>query len=86
MKKESENLLSGEVEVNESYFGGKRKGRRGRGAAGKVPVFGLLKRCDRGYAKIIKDASDKMLLSIIQRKVLSDSLIHRDCRKKFIIY
>ena len=82
MKKESENLLSGKVEVNESYFGGKRKGRRGRGAAGKVPVFGLLKRGDRGYAKIIKDASDKMLLSIIQRKVLPDSLIHRDCRKK----
>jgi transposase len=33
--------LSGEVEGDESYFGGVRKGRRGRGAAGKVPVFGL---------------------------------------------
>ena len=36
--------LSGEVEVDESYFGGYRKGIRGRGAAGKIPVFGLLKR------------------------------------------
>jgi transposase len=36
--------LAGEVEVDESYFGGVRKGKRGRGAAGKVPVFGLLKR------------------------------------------
>ncbi|MGD0158574.1 MAG: transposase, partial [Terracidiphilus sp.] len=36
--------FSGEVEVDESYFGGRRKGLRGRGAAGKVPVFGLLKR------------------------------------------
>jgi transposase len=35
-------LLAGEVEVDESYFGGRRKGKRGRGAAGKVPVFGLL--------------------------------------------
>mgnify|MGYP003428849068 FL=1 len=34
-------LLSGEIEADESYFGGVRKGRRGRGAAGKVPVFGL---------------------------------------------
>src|SRR5271168_2845464 len=34
----------GEVEVDESYFGGVRKGKRGRGAAGKVVVFGLLKR------------------------------------------
>jgi len=31
--------LHGEVEVDESYFGGRRKGKRGRGAAGKVPVF-----------------------------------------------
>ena len=34
--------FSGEVEVGGSYFGGHRKGKRGRGAAGKVPVFGLL--------------------------------------------
>ena len=35
--------LAGEIEADESYFGGKRKGKRGRGAAGKVPVFGILK-------------------------------------------
>lgn len=32
--------LVGEIVVDESYFGGHRKGKRGRGAAGKVPVFG----------------------------------------------
>ena len=37
-------LLAGEIAVDESYFGGVRKGKRGRGAAGKIPVFGLLKR------------------------------------------
>lgn len=36
--------IGGEVEVDESYFGGVRKGKRGRGAGGKIPVFGLLKR------------------------------------------
>jgi len=36
--------FAGEIEVDESYFGGQRKGNRGRGAAGKIPVFGLLKR------------------------------------------
>jgi transposase len=40
---EDETRLAGEIEVDESYFGGVRKGKRGRGAAGKVPVFGLLK-------------------------------------------
>ena len=41
--------LNSEVEVDESYFGGKRKGMRGRGAAGKVAVFGLLKRGGKVY-------------------------------------
>ncbi len=37
--------LGGEVEVDESYFGARRvRGKRGRGAKGKVPVVGLLKR------------------------------------------
>ena len=36
-------MFDGEVEVDESYFGGQRKGKRGRGATGKVAVFGLLK-------------------------------------------
>jgi len=39
--------LSEEVEVDDSYFGGRPKGKRGRGAAGKVPVFGILKRGGR---------------------------------------
>ena len=32
----------------ESYFGGKRKGKRGRGAEGKIPVFGILERDEEG--------------------------------------
>ena len=32
-------LLDGIVELDESYFGGKRAGKRGRGAAGKVPLL-----------------------------------------------
>jgi transposase len=41
---ENQEIVGDEIEVDESYFGGTRKGKRGRGAAGKVPVFGLLKR------------------------------------------
>ena len=48
--------LAGEVEVDESYFGGKRKGKRGRGAAGKVPVFGILKPGGKVYTKMIPNA------------------------------
>ena len=48
-------LLDGEVEADESYFGGRRKGKRGRGAGGKVPVFGLLKRNGKVFTVIIPD-------------------------------
>ncbi|MBV9467973.1 MAG: IS1595 family transposase, partial [Abitibacteriaceae bacterium] len=47
--------FAGEVELDESYFGSKRKGRRGRGAAGKVPVFGILERAGRVKVEVVKD-------------------------------
>jgi transposase len=77
----SEAMFGGEIEVDESYFGGKRKGKRGRGAAGKIPVFGLLKRGGRVYTKIISDASSKTLIPIIKRKVVPDSIVYSDCWK-----
>ena len=58
--------LSGEVEADESYFGGVRKGKRGRGAAGKIVVFGLLKRGGKVYTAIIPNAKTETLLPIIQ--------------------
>ncbi|AJJ48315.1 putative transposase [Francisella tularensis subsp. novicida] len=58
-------MFAGEIEVDESYFGGTRKGKRGRGADGKVPVFGLLKRNGKVYTVIIPDAKSDTLLPII---------------------
>lgn len=70
--------LYGEVEADESYFGGGRKGRRGRGAAGKVAVFGLLKRGGKVYTAIIPNAKTETLLPIIQDKVEPDSIVYTD--------
>jgi len=72
-------VFDGEIEVDESYFGGRRKGRRGRGAAGKTPVFDLLKRGGKVYTKIIPDASSTTLYPIIERKVIPDSIVYSDC-------
>ena len=83
LEKESEEVFKGEIEVDESYFGGTRKGKRGRGAAGKVPVFGLLKRGGRVYTKIIPDASGSTLIPIIERKVVPDSIVYSDCWKGY---
>jgi len=71
-------MFGGEIEVDESYFGGKRKGKRGRGAAGKTPVFGLLKRGGKVYTKIIPDTSSETLMPIIKRKVIPDSIVYSD--------
>ncbi len=50
-------LLSGEVELDEAYFGGRRKGNRGRGAFNKVPVFGILERDGLVKVEVVKDVS-----------------------------
>lgn len=75
---EDETPFAGEIEVDESYFGGKRKGVRGRGAAGKVPVFGLLKRGGRVYAKVIPNAQGKTLKAIMEDKIVPDSIVYSD--------
>ena len=79
LEAETADMFGGEIEVDESYFGGRRKGKRGRGAAGKIPVFGLLKRGGKVYAKIIPDASGATLFPIIERKVVPDSVVYSDC-------
>ena len=50
-----EEILSSEFEVDESCFRGRRKGKRRRGIAGKVPIFGILKRV-ASYTQVIPDA------------------------------
>ena len=45
----------GTLEFDESYFGAKRvRGKRGRGAAGKTPVFGLLKRGEEVFTQVVQ--------------------------------
>ena len=76
--------VAGEFEIDESYFGAKRvRGKRGRGAAGKTPVFGLLKRGEKVFVTIVKNASKQELMPIIQGKVLEGSTIHSDGWKAY---
>ena len=76
-------MFAGEIEVDESYFGGTRKGKRGRGAVGKVPVFGLLKRDGKVYTVIIPDAKSDTLLPIIREKVKPDSIVYIDTFRSY---
>lgn len=76
-------FLAGEVEVDESYFGGVRKGKRGRGAAGKVVVFGLLKRCGKVYATMIPDTASPTLVGIIRQRITPDSVVYTDSYRSY---
>ena len=70
--------LSGEIELDESYFGGKRKGQRGRGAAGKSIVFGLLERDGRVYTKVVEDVSAETLMTHIEQHTRKGSVYFTD--------
>ena len=71
-------LLAGEIEADESYFGGKRKGKRGRGAANKTPVFGILERNGKVKVEIVQDVKAETLLRETIRKVKRGSLVYTD--------
>ena len=78
-------FFKGEVELDESYFGGPRKKKhaqdrrkRGRGAENKVPVFGVLKRNGKVYVQIIKNAEKSTLLPIIKQIIKKKSTIYTD--------
>jgi len=76
--------FSGEVEIDESYFGARRvRDKRGRGASGKTPVVGLLKRGGKVFTKITPNCTQKELLSIIKGKVPEDSHIYTDGWKSY---
>ena len=87
ISQECENIskFSGEIEIDESYFGAKRvRGKRGRGASGKQPVFGMFKRDGKVYTQVVKNCSANELIPILsQYSELDSSTIYSDCWKAY---
>ena len=78
LNNEAKEIFNGEVELDESYFGGVRKGKRGRGAAGKTIVFGMLKRQGKVYTVIVENTKTDTLMAEIARKIRPDSIVYTD--------
>ena len=77
-------LGSGEIELDESYFGAKRvRGRRGRGAKGKIPVFGMLKRNGKVYTQVVKNCSMNELIPIVLEQTDSNATVYTDGWKAY---
>lgn len=71
-------LLDGVIECDEALFGGRRKGKRGWGAAGKVLVFGMLKRNGLVRVMPISSREAETLLPLIQIHTKPGSLYYTD--------
>jgi len=81
--------LSGDIEIDESYFGGKRKGKRGRGAYNKAIVFGILERRGRIYTAVVPNVKAKTLMKHIRDKTKKGSVYYTDTFRSYnslIIY
>lgn len=71
-------VLKTEVELDETYVGGKRSGTRGRGAYGKSIVFGAVERGGNLNGYVVKNAKANTLMPIINNTVMPGTLIYTD--------
>lgn len=73
--------LSGTVEMDGTYVGGKRRGTK-RGRPGKdshkTPVFGMAERQGRVVAKAVPNAKAATLMPHVRKKVLPKSIVYTD--------
>lgn len=76
--RDRDDFLLGEVEMDEAYFGGKRKGKRGRGAPSKVPVFGILEREGQVRVEVVKNVTAETLLGLTVKTVRRGSIVYTD--------
>lgn len=71
--------LSGTIEVDETYVGGKKSGgKRGRGAPNKTVVFGMLEKDGDVMTHVVPNVKRNTLYPIIQANVEKGATIHSD--------
>ena len=75
---DGEEPLSGHVEVDETYVGGKAKGPRGRGAKNKTIVFGMMERNGDVMTKVVPNVQEKTLVPAIVENVDQGTTISSD--------
>jgi len=83
-EQENQTIFRGEIELDESYFGGKHKYNRGRSLKSKIPVFGVLKRNGKVYTQIVSDVKRETLMKVIRTRIEpKDSTVYTDSWKSY---
>jgi transposase len=70
--------LSGEIEMDETMFGGRRPGKRGWGASGKSIVFGIYQRNGKVLTFPISSRAKETMRPYITRYTKAGSLYYTD--------
>ena len=71
-------MLQGHVEMDEAYVGGRRPGKRGRGAEGKTIVMAMKERGGRIRAEVIPNVRQITLRGVVLRNVQTGSAVSTD--------
>jgi len=74
----SDSKFSGKVEIDETYVGGKKRGKRGRGSENKTVVFGMVERKGRAKGVVVPDVKARTLVPQIEANVTKDATLYTD--------
>lgn len=82
-------MLSGTVEMDETFIGGPKPGKRGRGASGKVLVLGAVERAERGHGfgrarlAVAADAKAASLRAFVTANIAGGAVVISDALSSY---